>query len=392
MSSWTDRLRELIFGRRGFLDGEIVVNVPEAMYFKELAVYCAVSLIANAVSQCEILTYEDGKPVRGDNWYSLNVAPNINESAPKFWHKVTERMLRAQAGKGAFVFVQNGKLYCADEYNVKEKRPFKATGNLYDGVVVDELQLNKTFTGREAMVFRLEEFLPGPAVTDMYSELSGLVSAAMDQYKDTNTQRWKFKIAATEAGNEEFQTQWQTKLKQAVQSFVGGDTKIYVEYKGMELDRIQTGESASAGDSVQLIDKAFDLVSRAYHIPPGLLNGGNYNMNDLMVQFLTFVVDPIGDVIGKTLTGAYYTASEFAAGNYFRVDTSKVKHFDIFNLASDVDKLISSGFATVNEVRRAADWDAAGDPNDPDNWLNQHILTKNYEKGGEKQDAESKNV
>ena len=118
-----------------------------------------------------------------------------------------------------------------------------------------------------------------------------------------------------------------------------------------------------------------------YHIPPGLMTTGNYNISDLVTQFLTFVVDPTADMISKTLTAAY-GKDEFIKGNYYRVDTSKIKHFDIFGMASDVDKLISSGFASVNEVRRAADWDPAGDPEDADNWLNQHILTKNYEKEG----------
>lgn len=397
MAHWTDAIKQLFTGKTGFLDGEIIVNIPSELYFKELAVYSCVSLIAHALAQCEIAVYEDGKRVQNDNWYSLNIKPNVNETAPQFWHKVVERMLKAETGKGAFVFIQNGNLYCADKYNIKEKRPFKATGNLYDGVIVDDLQLGKTFTARDTMIFKLEDAQAAGLIGQMWEELSKLVAAAFRHYKDANVQRWKFKIDSREAGDKDFQEQWQNKLKEAVRKFTSGEANVYVEYTGRELEPVQLGSTAAANsvstsDSVSLIDKTYDLVTRAYHIPPGIMTAGNYNINDLITQFLTFTIDPLAKVIGKTITAAY-GQTEFSKGNYYKVDTSTIKHFDIFSMATDVDKLISSGFATVNEVRHAAGWDYAGDPEDSDNWMNQHILTKNYEKeGGEKPNEGQKNV
>lgn len=397
MAHWTDKLKEALFGKSGFLDGEIVVNVPENIYIKDFAIYTCVSLIANAISQCEILVYENGKRVRNENWYSLNIQANVNESASYFWHKVVERMLTAPDGQGALVFVgQNGGLYCADSYNIHEKRPFKIYGNLYDGIVVDDFQMSKTFNAREVMIFKMENWQSNKAVGDLYADLNTLISTAFQHYKDANIQRWKFKIDAREAGSEDFQKEWQNRLKAAVQRYVSGDSKVYVEYVGKVLDPINLAQSASANaaavtDSVSMIDKTFEMVSKAFHIPAGIVTAGNYNITDLITQFLTFTVDPIADMIGKTITAAY-GPEEFAKGNYYKVDTSRIKHFDIFGMASDVDKLISSGFATINEVRRAADWDYAGDPEDSDNWMNQHILTKNYEKGGGRTVEESKDV
>ena len=393
MGHWTDNLRMALFGPaagNGFLDGEVVVTIPEEIYVKELAVYTSVSLIASAIAGCEIVVYEGGKPVKNENWYSLNVRANANESAPRFWHKVVEKMLTAPDEKGAFVFIQGGNLYCADSYNIKEKRPFKSTGNLYDGVSIDDLQMSKIFTARDVMIFKLETMQPNVAIGNMYTEVSKLVAAAMDNYRGTNVQRWKFKVDAVEAGTEEFQKAWQGKLKNAVKKFVDGDSKVYVEYNNRVLDPVGNGsDPAQATDSLQLIEKVYDLVGRAYHIPPGIMTAGNYNISDLVMQFLTFAVDPVAEMIGKTLTAAY-GIENFNQGNYFRVDTSKIRHFDIFGMATAIDKLISSGFASVNEVRQAADWDIVGDPDDPDNWLNQHILTKNYEREGGETKSEKK--
>lgn len=401
MASWVDKLRAALLGTTSYLDGEIIVPVPEKLFLKELAVYSAVSLIANALASCEVLVYKNGKKVKDDDWYSLNIQANINESAPQFWHKVVEKMLLADDDKGALVFVQGGNIYCADSYAIKEKRPFKMTGHLYDSVVIDDLQMNKTFTGRDCMIFKMENRAAKNAIDLMYSDVNTLVGTAMQHYTEANIQRWKFKVDAAEMGTPEFQKEWQTKLQAAVKNYVSGNSQVMVEYNRRELVPVQTGSSSketTASDSVTLWEKIYDVVARAYHIPPGLMTAGNYNLTDVMSQFLTFVVDPIAETISKTLTAAY-GADKWKSGSYYKVDTSKIKHFDIFDMAVNVDKLIACGFSSINEARHEAGWDYVGDPDDDDNWCNWHVLTKNYEtqdtekieKGGET-DAQEQTV
>ena len=200
MAHWADMIRDLLFGKRGFLDGQIIVKIPQTAYIKHLAVHTAVSIIANAISQCEIVVYENGKKVYNENWYDLNVRPNVNENASGFWHKVVERMLTAPQGKGALVFVSGGNLYVADSYEIQEKRPFKMAGNLYNGVTVDDFQLQKTFTARDTILFKLHDSSIQEAVDEAYGELSAAVSAAINSFSSDHTQRWKFKVSAMEAG------------------------------------------------------------------------------------------------------------------------------------------------------------------------------------------------
>jgi len=379
MAHWTETIRNVLFGKRGFLDEQIVIKIPQSAYIKNLAVHTAVSIIANALSQCEIVVYENGTQVNNENWYDLNVKPNVNENASSFWHKVVERMLTAPQGKGALVFVSGGRLYVADSYEIQEKRPFKMAGNLYTAVTVDDFQLQKTFTARDTILFKLNDSSIQKVVDSAYEELSGAVLAAINSYASEHTQRWKFKVSSMEAGSAEFKSSWESTLKKKIQEYVKGDTNVYVEYDGRTLDPVDMGDkNSSAEDAARFISEIYDFTFKAFHIPTGLLTTtGNNNIGDLMTLFLTFAVDPIADMIGKALTGAYYDADAYAKGNYFRVDTSKIKHVDIFTIASDADKLISSGFATINETRKAAGLD----PGD-EKWLDEHILTKNYEIGG----------
>ena len=361
------------------IDSDIVIKVPDALYYKELAAYCAQSLIANAVSQCEIKCYHNGKQVQDENYYSLNIRPNKNYSASQFWNKVVMQMFRARPDQGAFCFVQNGDLYVADSYQIKEKRPFK--GNLYDGVVVDEFELNKTFHDYNAIIFRNENHNAYFYINAMYSEYSALIAAAINAYGSTNAARYIFDVQGMKAGDERFANDYENYLKQPLQKFASGESKIFVKYDGYDLKPIQNNGAKSADDSQKLINMIFEMCGKAYKIPESLMVGNINNMSEVVKEFLTFAVDPITDMIGKTLTAFYYSPEEYGAGNYFRVDTSKINHLDIMEMADAVDKLRGASVLNVEEIRKYFDYDEIGEA-----WASDYALTKNYtslEKGGQ---------
>ena len=60
-------------------------------------------------------------------------------------------------------------------------------------------------------------------------------------------------------------------------------------------------------------------------------------------------------------------------GTRLQINTMRVKHIDMFDIATPADKLISSGIYTVNMLLRAL-----GEPQLSDEWANQHFITKNY--------------
>lgn len=51
----------------------------------------------------------------------------------------------------------------------------------------------------------------------------------------------------------------------------------------------------------------------------------------------------------------------------------RVKHIDMFDIATSADKLISSGIYTVNMILRAL-----GEIPIDEDWADQHFITKNY--------------
>ena len=60
-------------------------------------------------------------------------------------------------------------------------------------------------------------------------------------------------------------------------------------------------------------------------------------------------------------------------GTKLQIDTMRVKHIDMFDIATSADKLISSGIYTVNMILRAL-----GEIPIDEDWADQHFITKNY--------------
>ena len=106
-------------------------------------------------------------------------------------------------------------------------------------------------------------------------------------------------------------------------------------------------------------------------------------MKEVMNTFITNVIDPYAKMIERELSRkeGYQSWKE---GNYAKVDTSKINHIDILEVAEKLDKLISSGTTCIDETRALIDMEALNT-----DFSKTHFITKNYDtvenrlKGGE---------
>ena len=103
-------------------------------------------------------------------------------------------------------------------------------------------------------------------------------------------------------------------------------------------------------------------------------NTSDTNMNEIVKVYLSICIDPLADMISEELTRKSYTEQEWADGCYVKVDTSCINHVDILEVADKVDKLISCGAYSIDEVRHRLD----SPPLDTD-FSKTHFITKNYE-------------
>lgn len=348
--------------------GTVIINIPSSLYYKELALYTASSLIENAIGKCEFKTYEEGKPVKKADYYLLNVSPNLNENASLFWHKVVRRMIRNP--KGALVVELRGKLHCATDFAIKEERPI--LGNLYDGVVLEGgLQLSKIFRAEEVYLFRMEDQNVKNLIDGMYEEYGSLLQTAARTFKDTNGRKFKFKVDGLKQGDADFNKEFETIISKEIKAYMESEYATYVEYEGEELEEQTEKQRANADDIIKIRKDMFEMVGQALKIPQALMTGNVTSVKDVADVFLTFSVDPVADTISEVLNKRA-TAREFMRGNYYKVDTGKIKHRDIFDLAPNIEKLIGSSALNPDELREEIDREALNTE-----WSRTFFMTKN---------------
>lgn len=93
---------------------------------------------------------------------------------------------------------------------------------------------------------------------------------------------------------------------------------------------------------------------------------------DAQARFLTNVIDPLCDQIGEEITRKEYDFDDWVLGSYVAMDSSTINHFDLFQEAAAIEKLIGSGVYSVNDIRRAA-----GQPRIEEPWADEHYMTLN---------------
>src|SRR5699024_6224711 len=103
---------------------------------------------------------------------------------------------------------------------------------------------------------------------------------------------------------------------------------------------------------IKIKRESMDTAAQAFKIPPAILRGDVADVSVLVDNLLTFCIDPICAQVEEEICGKRYTMSEFLSGTKLSIDTTAIKHIDIMSMASNVDKLISCGFYSIDDLKQ----------------------------------------
>lgn len=359
---------------------QAIYDNAEAEYsFKKLALYIAISYIANAITKCEFKHYKEKKEVKDEVYYALNVSPNINENSSQLWNKVINYLF--EKGEALVVSV-NGELFCADSFAVDEK-PIK--GNVFSGVTVGTFQFNKRFHAKDVFYFKLDLQNVTKLFDETYEKYGKMLAYALNSYSRSNQKKYKLILKNIKAGDPVFKRDFEEVVKKQLENFIKNDNAVYPQFEGYNLEEFGTNiQTKDSSDVVALRKDVFETVASALKIPTAMMYGNMNNVTEVVNQFLTFAVDPVADMIEEELTRKTNTFETWSKGNYIEIDTTCINHIDILNVAEKVDKLISSGTCNIDEVRSKVGMN----PLDTE-FSKTHWITKNYStseealKGGE---------
>lgn len=342
------------------------------IYFKELAIQTAITLIANAIAMCEIKVYENNKEVKNKFYYRMNISPNKNENSSQFWHKAIEKLIYKNE---ALMVENNEEFFVADGYH-EEKRPI--LGNYFDAVNIGPINFNRRFNYDEVMFFKLNNTNIKHLIDMLDEEYNKLLVYASKNYERTNQTKYKLIMENIKMGDKSFQKNFREYIKKQLQDFMKADNAVYPQFSGYDLVDISPKNNVkSSSDFINLGKEMFSIVAQAFQIPISLMLGNVTNIDEVAKIFLTFSIDPIAGMITEESTRKYsnMSYSHWLKGNYTKVDTSTIKHIDIFDIAEKSEKLIGSGPFNIDDIRIRAGYQELNT-----DWSKQHFITKNFDK------------
>lgn len=98
----------------------LCIDLSEKILVRDLAINTAINLLGNAISLSEFNTYDKGNEDKSNIYYKLNVEPNPNYSASRFWKKFVYRLIY----DGEALIIEQGKNYYVADSFVKDTRAF----------------------------------------------------------------------------------------------------------------------------------------------------------------------------------------------------------------------------------------------------------------------------
>ncbi len=349
-----------------------LLAAAQEFQLRDMSFWICANMIANAVGRCEFRTFRGGKEIREREHYLWNVEPNVNQNSTAFLHKLVAKLLvdnealvistRQREGYDALVvadaWLQNGD--------------YPSRQNEYINVQVGDVSYEKTFREREVLHLKLNHINVKPVLDGLYGAYWRLISAAMKRYEWDKGQHWKVHVGQLASGAEDFTENFSRMIEQQVKTFLDSSGAILPEFDGYAYTNEGGKANVDLADIQAQMKDVLGFTAKALQIPAVLVEGSIQGTEDAQGRFLTGCIDPICDQLQEEINRKRYGYDRMRAGDYLRVDTSSIRHFDMFANAANVEKLVGSGAFTINDVLRSA-----GLPTIPEPWADEHYMTKN---------------
>lgn len=360
---------------------DLICNAQELVY-NQYAQSVVAELYGSLLSQCDFITYINGEVVEKDVWYRLNVEPNPNQSSSEFMRQLARQLIFK--GEALIIKTDNGSLYVASDfmkgnYQLAETHFKNVWVDIYgDDSDVPAYQLTGEWYGDKAIYIRYQN----PKVQAYISQMNKLYTDIIDNVKRSGSSAIKYSLnvdATAQNGVDINLDEELSKILNEDFEALADDKKnaIIPLMNGFKLDVLNPSNnnaqnSAVANNNINnMFEDVLVNVGRLYNVPKSFMLG-TFEKND-MDEFLTFGLDPICSLIGECVNRKYYGKKQIISKTYCVLDTKKVKHFDILTVSDSINKLISSGVYTINEIRQIL-----GEPLIDAEIGDKHWITRNY--------------
>lgn len=328
----------------------LCIDLSEKILVRDLAINTAINLIGNAISLSEFNTYKKGEEGKSDTYYRLNVQPNPNYSASRFWKKFVYRLIY----DGEVLIIEQGKNYYVADSFVKETKAFYTCK--YRDVVVDDFSLRRSYDESDVLYFKLYERNIVNIVGALYDDYGKLVEYSKASYKKNNAKRGIVNIPTNYPQTEAAKAKLNKLLNDQIQKFYGAENGAVlpltngITYEDISSDSYKN--STDSRDIRNLIDDIFDFTAIGFNIPPALLKGSANDLESTVDRFIKFGVEPFCEMIEDEINRKFYSKYSYLNNTYMAIDTSRLKTTNLAQLANVVDVLTRNGVNNIDENRK----------------------------------------
>lgn len=349
-----------------------LIESAQEFRIRELCFMICVDMIANAMGKCEVKTYRNHKEVQDLEYYMWNVEPNINQNSSAFIHKWVLRLFSDGETLMISTAGQNGAdaLVVADSFAPPDLYPVRQ--NEYKQVTVGNFTYNKTFLEEDVLHLTLTHTNVKDVLNGMYQSFYRLYDASVRAYTWGQGMHLKVHVDQVAKNDDGWMKTFQEMIQDQVKPFLDSNGAVLPEFDGYKYEDFGKNAVGDTRDIRAIIDDIFNFTARALQIPVVLASGKVEAAGDANIRFLTDCIDPLCDQWQEEVNRKRYGYREWKAGNYVRVDSSNILHFDLFANAANVEKLVGSGAFTINDILKAANREPINE-----DWANKHYLTKN---------------
>lgn len=352
---------------------------------EEFAINTAINLIASCIAKCEFKTFYKNKEIKEDEYYTWNIEPNKNQNSTEFIQELISKLLY---NNEALVVDINGEFIIADSFYKKE---YAIIEDYFENVTIKDYEFNKRFYMSDVLYFKLNNKDISLLLNKLMDGYNKLLNMAIGKYKRAGGRKGIVNLDAIAKGDEEKKKLIDEMFSKSFKAYFENENAVINLPKGVKYEE-KSGENGRKATSeitdIQiLVKEAFERSAQAFKIPPALLRGDIADIEKLTDNFLTFCIDPLVDLLSSEINRKRIGKKEYLSGTKIKIDTTCIKHIDIFAIAEKIDKLISTGMYSVDELRKKLK-----DTILNTDWSEKHWITKNYSdisdientKGGEK--------
>ena len=361
-----------MFGSKNTIDITEQINSEcTVLAVKAFSIEMAINLISGLIAKSEFKTFINGRETKGNEYYLWNYAPNNNQNATEFIDRLVHKLLLEN--EVLIVQSDDGQLLIADSYGHDE---YALYNDKFTNVTVKEYTFSRTFYMSDVIYIKLHDNNITEYLNNLADGYTELMNMAVEKYKREGGRKGIIHLDAIKKGDEETAKRIKKLFETDFKEYFTGENAVLPLHKGEEyVEQNSSGNQKTTSgmqNIINLLDRELETVARAYKIPPAILKGNIADVGQSTDNLLTFCIDPLVNLIQTAINKSKY-GKEVLKGSFVRIDTTSIKHIDVFSIADKIDKLISDGVYSVNEIR-----EKINDTLLNTDWSNKHYMTKNY--------------